>query len=46
MYVLMRIYKRLTTPLEQKEKFIPVPDAAPIATDLDLRCQEDNGMDC
>lgn len=46
MYVLMRVYKRPATAMEQKEKFVPLPDAAPIATDLDPRCQEEDGKGC
>ncbi|MDS1310598.1 hypothetical protein [Marinobacter xiaoshiensis] len=46
MYVLMRVYKKPAAPEEQKEKIVPLPDAAPMATDLDPRCQEENGEDC
>ncbi|WP_309045766.1 MFS transporter [Marinobacter sediminicola] len=46
MYVLMRVYKRPAAPTEQKEKFVPLPDAAPMATDLDPRCQEENEEGC
>lgn len=46
MYVLMRVYQRPSPPLDQREKYVPLPDAAPVVTGLDPRCQEEGGRGC
>ncbi|MCK0165033.1 MFS transporter [Marinobacter sp. S6332] len=46
MYVLMRLGVRPSIPKALREKYVPLPDVAPIATGLDPRCQNENGRDC
>lgn len=46
MYVLMRLGVRPPIPKALREKYVPLPDVAPITTGLDPRCQDENGRDC